>query len=66
MARTIQVQVVKTNKNGGVVPIGSDFEKNLKVIERFVDRMGSKAEKAVVGYLILDTIRKVVIAKAVS
>lgn len=65
-SRELQVKMVKKNKKAPVTPDQSDTELQGKtaivgfVLERVVEKVGN----AVISYVVLDTIRQVLVARA--
>lgn len=64
--RTIQVRVVKTKEEAPRTASSSDtsFEGKTAIIAHTFDRTLEKLANAVVAYVVVDTVRKVLIARA--
>jgi hypothetical protein len=63
--RAIQVKMVNTKKNEQeVVTSESYFEKKAEVISREIDSMMKKIGFLAIGYVVIDTARQVLVARA--
>jgi hypothetical protein len=66
MKRTLQVKVVKANKNELIDESdeGLTFEETADIVTFYVEKAINTTFRAVIGYMIVDTIRKVIIEQA--
>lgn len=63
--RALQVKMVKTEKETTTQPNPEDvLEKKLAVISRSFENMALKVGKAVIAYVVADTVRQILVAKA--
>lgn len=65
--RTLQVKMVKVGKDDVVVDSTTDtttFEGKVAIVGRQLERVVEKAASAVVTYVVIDTIRQIMVARA--
>ena len=64
--RTLEVKMIKTKKNHAVNPTQPEpqFEAKAATCAQHLDKVLEKAGSAMVTYIVLDTIRKVLVARA--
>jgi hypothetical protein len=64
--RTLQVKLLKTSKEDLAQPTqtSTTYEAKVAVIGNLFERIAAKVGSAVIVYVVVDTVRKVLIAKA--
>jgi hypothetical protein len=64
--RAIQVKMVNTKKQEPQEPVASDsyFEKKAEVVSREIDGVMRKVGMLAIGYVVVDTLRQVLVARA--
>lgn len=64
--RVLQVKMVKSKKNDPEAPAPTDlpFERKAAIVGNYAERIVEKIGGAIVTYIIVDTVRQVLVAKA--
>lgn len=64
--RTLQVRVVKENESTRFVDLEVPLERKVALISRYAETGIRKIGQAIVAYVIVDTLRQVIVAKALK